>query len=326
MESFKSAETTDKFLSRYESSRINPRDNFADLYSEYDADMERTRNFGEVCNSNAEEMLGKKAEALVFSGLKDNEISKHFRLCPTSAYDDYFHGADLLLEPRNSNIQSLAAIDVTTNQQDIKGRIRQFEGAGEVRPVGFEAKVRRARGYSDRLATINSSKARELSGWLKSGGLHEARTQRNDVYFRDAERLFLMKYYISSEESSEPNKPGYVIGGPQAVISIDNSFVNKALQGDKSAMGTIGDLSVLEFTYCVQAELQYLDRLVAESKDRNLFFDEHYSKVRAWNNVLNRPEIADLLQVMVERNQKNADFRSQLMLYMSTFTKLNQGR
>jgi hypothetical protein len=328
MERFTAAKTegVGSMVDRYEASRISPGEEFSQLYSDYDADMERARNFGEVCDGKSEEAIGKKAEALIFSGMKNNEINQHFRLCPTSKYDDYFHGADLLLEPRNSNIQSLAAIDVTTNQEDIKGRARSGTEAGEVRPVGFETKIKRARAYSERLASINPNYARELSGWLESGGLHEKRTQSNDVHFKDAERLFLMKYYVGSEDAAEPNKPGYVIGGPQAVITIDNSFINKAMQGDKESLRAIGDLSVLEFTYCVQAELQHLDKLVREEGSRNIFFDKHYSKVRAWVNVLNRPEITQLLELMVGRNARNTDFRNQLSYYMTTFTKLNQGR
>lgn len=99
-------------------------------------------------------------------------------------------------------------------------------------------------------------------------------------------------------------------------------FINKALQGNKEAGELVADLSVLEFAYCIQAEQQYLDDKVRKSKSRNIFFDTHYSKVRAWSNILDKPELKTLLDDIVGRNQKNRDFRDQLGYYGTTFQKV----
>jgi len=316
-------ENVDRLISRFEDRRIKPEKEFADLYYEYGDDMARTEQIGAVYDEqHAEVKLGKAAEALVFSELLKHEAGQHFDIRPTSHYDDYFHGVDLLIEPRNAPLQSLASIDITINQEDIKGTHRSSGQYAEERPVGLEKKLLRSRAYTDRLANLDATHARDLSAWIGSGGLHEKKTADNKRYFSEAERLFLMKYYTAPDSSNEPNKPGFVIGGPQAVISIDSVFVNKALQGNKSAATTIGDLALLEFVSCVQAEQEYLDSIVKHKKDRNIFFDTHYSKVRSWSHIFDKPEIGGLVGDILKRNQGNREFREQLAYYAQTFNKL----
>ncbi len=316
-----------KLINRFEGERIESGEDFSQLYSEYQHDMARTEQIGAIYEQeNPETQLGKVAEALVFSELKKNEISQYLQFRPTSHYDDYFHGADLLVEPVNAPLQSLAAIDITINQEDIKGVQRSVGQYAEVRPVGLEKKLLRARSYTDRLASLDSSHARDLSAWIGSGGLHERRDSRNQRYFDEAERLFLMKYYKAPDTAAEPNKPGFVIGGPQAVISIDSLFINQALQGNKSAAKTIGDLALLEFVYCIQAEDAYLKEVVRNKKERNIFFDTHYSKVRSWAHVFDRPEIGSAVDDILVRNKRNKEFGEQIDYYGKTFTRLNQNR
>lgn len=310
-------------LENFESQRITPDESFRGVYSEYGSDMERVGNLSDMYDGRSPDMqFGKVAEALVFSLLTKHPISKHVLVRPTSLYDDYLHGADILVEPINTKIQSVAAIDITTNQEDIKGRQLRGGPMEETRPVGLEAKLLRTQRYTDHLANFDSSLARDLSAWIESGGLYQPVTKQTELYFKLAERLFLMKYYKTPDFDPEPGRPGFVIGGPQAVISIDTMFINKALQGNKEAGELVADLSVLEFAYCIQAEQQYLDDKVRKSKSRNIFFDTHYSKVRAWSNILDKPELKTLLDDIVGRNQKNRDFRDQLGYYGTTFQKV----
>jgi len=322
------SEVSTNLISRFEKNRIEPDESFRELYSDYQTDMNRTVALeAKFASGNQEVMLGKAAEALVFSQLTKHEIGKHLQFRPTSHYDDFIHGCDLLVEPRNStSAPALAAIDITINQQDIKGLERLDTEAAEGRPVGLEEKLLRARAYTDRLSEMDSTHARDLSGWIESGGLHEPRTENNKHYFDEIESLFLMKYYKSPETAREPNKPGYVIGGPQAVISIDSVFINKALQGNGEVAKIVGDLALLEFIYCVQAEQAYLDEKVKNNKSRNIFFDTHYSKVKAWSLIFKRPDMEELMKTILQRNSQSKEFREQVSYYATTFAKVESLR
>lgn len=323
-ENISAIKSPEALVQNFEAKRIDESDGvFDELYEDHQRDINKTNELDARYNpDNQENKLGKVAEALVFSTLTNHEVQEHLEFRPTSRYDDYFHGADLLVEPRNARVQSLASIDITIDQEDIKGLQRRNTEFFTERPVGLEQKILRARGYTDRLANIDSSHARDLFGWINGGGLHEKRTDKNRANFAETERLFLMKYYKSSDTSEEPEKPGFVIGGPQAVISLDSMFVNKALSGDKKASDTIGDLALLEFIMCIQQEQLYLDGMVRAQKSRNIFFDTHYSKVKAWSNVFERPELEELTGTMVQRNQHSQEFREQLKYYAETFSRI----
>lgn len=314
---------TQSLIEGYESERIVSGQEFANIYSQYDRDMRTVEQLDQKYGAGLPDAkIGKVAEALVFDLLIKHEINNHLLIRPTSQYDDYCHGADLLIEPRNSPVQAVAALDITINQQDIKGVARQFGPAADTRPIGLEKKLLRSREYTDYISGIDSTKARDISAWIQSGGLYERRDYNNEKFFRDSEKLFLLKYYVSPETADNPGKLGNVIGGPQAIISIDQLFINKALQGDRSAKQLIGDLSVLEFAYCVEAEQDYLDRKVKEGKHKNIFFDTHYSKVKAWSSILKKPELQELTGDMVSKNQGIREFRQQLGYYANTFTKV----
>jgi hypothetical protein len=102
-----------KSISRVENAvgRINPDEAFAEVYSEYQSDMERVSNLRELYDRDSQE-LGKLAETVVFKGMVNHPINEYFNLRQTSLYDDYLHGADLVVEPRGSLIQAVAAIDL----------------------------------------------------------------------------------------------------------------------------------------------------------------------------------------------------------------------
>ncbi len=312
-----------QLLNGYEKDRIEPDPTFAEIYSDYKKDMERVESLGQVYNSQSPEaQLGKVAEALVVSLLKKHEVNEHLQFRATSEYDDFFHGADVLVEPKNTLVQSVAALDITINQEDIKGRERKSGTLSEARPIGLENKLLRARRYTEYLAEFDPTHARDLSGWIESGGLHQPRNNKNESLFREAEKLFLMKYYKTPDTAPEPQKPGYVIGGPQTIISIDTLFINKALQGDHKAEKAIADLAVLEFALCIQAEQAHLDEKVRKDKSRNIFFDTHYAKVKAWSHVFEKPELESLVEDLVARNQDNREFREQLSYYANTFSRV----
>lgn len=300
--------------------RINLDEDFGQVYSEYERDMERVKNLKEIYGS--ESQFGKVAEGMVLTSIANHPISQHLNFRQTSLYDDYLHGADLVAEPKGSLVQAVAAIDVTTNQRDLKGVQRANTEGGQNRPEGLQKKLERTKFYTDYIAEMSPDKARNLSAWIMSGGLSEPRTNQNNANFREAEKLFLLKYYRTPEYADRPNTPTFVIGGPQTVISIDTEFINRALQGQNGATDRVADLAVMEFLYCIEAEQEYINNMVRKRKDRNLFFDQHFSKVGAWHKVSNRPEVAAVTREIAARNQVSREFREQLGYYAEVFRKV----
>lgn len=266
--------------------------------------------------------LGKAAEALIFLLLRDHSINDTLQFRPTSRYDDFLHGADVIVEPLHASLQGLATLDITINQEDIKGRNVRDPMAREARPVGLEAKLARTKRYTDHIASYDSGAARKLLGWINSGGLREKRTKENSRAFDDAERLFLMKYYKTSETSDQPHKAGYIIGGPQTVISVDTVFVNRALQGQGNAKEVLADIALLEFMYCIAAEKHYLDKLLSKREISNVFFDGHYAMIDGWSRLLSRSDVEDLSTRLANKHKQNREFISQLNLYAQAFSKV----
>lgn len=231
----------EEILRSVEKIRIPATEAFREQYSDYVVDMDRVKNIDSTYKTESQEsQLGKVAEALIITSLGKGRMEELVQLRAANLYDDYFHGIDAVLEQRQGgDTPALATIDVTINQADIKGSERQGGPLAEARPVGLERKLTRIKHYVDRLSSFDPEAARKLSGWMRSGGLHEPRTKENAHLFKQAEDVILMKYYITPESAPEPRKPGYVVGGPQAVVSIDTIFVNKALQGNREAVELI---------------------------------------------------------------------------------------
>lgn len=323
-ESIKSPEKGEKLLKKISNERMVPGGDFSNIYSSYSDDMGRAEQLEEVY-SGQESRLGKVAEALVYSVLKKHEVAQNLSFRPASTYDDFFHGTDVLVEQKNGSVKAFATIDITINQSDIKGSERRLDNNPrivEARPVGLEEKLIRSRRYTDYLSNYNPDSARNLSGWLESGGLGEAINSRNKRSFEEAEKLFLLKYFCRKDDSNDSEKPGYIIGGPQAIISIDTAFINKALQGSSSDEEIVSDLSVLEFVYCLQKEQAYLDKKIISSSARNLFFDSHYSKVKAWSHIMERSDFEQMIKDIFKKNGKNQDFMKQLKYYIEITDKV----
>jgi hypothetical protein len=297
---------------------------FEGLYSTWQNDMSRVQNLTQMYanDENDQIYLGKLAEALIFKELTEHPISQVLTFRGSSLYDDYFNGVDVVVDPKNGQVQALATLDITINQKDIKGSQYQNSEAGEARPVGFEQKLARSKRYVDTLASYDPGHAREVLSWMQSGGLHEPVTNANKNFFAEAERLMLMKYYMTPPGASEPNKPGFVIGGPQVIVSADTMFVNKALQAQKGNEGTLGDLAALEFAACIQAGQKYNETLVRQQRSRNVLFDTHYSKVQAWQRMFERSELSSIINDVMRRRQNNRDFGQQLGYYANTFEKV----
>jgi hypothetical protein len=189
---------TSSLLEKLEQRRIEVGEEFGNLYSDYDHDMDRAHNMSETYDDSEAFMFGKISEALIFATLIEGEAGKYIRFRSSHPYDDIFHGIDIVAEPKHADIPALATLDVTVNQEDIKGDQRrgsQYEDVREARPVGLERKLYRQKKYIDLLASFDPEEARNLQGWMQSGGLRTKHTPENNTSFEKAERVILMKYY-----------------------------------------------------------------------------------------------------------------------------------
>ena len=74
--------------------------------------------------------------------------------------------------------------------------------------------------------------------------------------------------------------------------------------------------------YSVQALQKYLDHKLRASPDMNLFFDTYYAAVKAWNHILDKQEMEELVAVMAADNIKDGDFRAQLAYYSQTIDRV----
>ncbi len=315
-------EVRDALIEKFEKERIVAGDEFSGIYSEYAHDIARTEQLKAIYDNNnsPEESLGKKGEALIFSLLTEGTLNKHLQFRASHPYDDFFHGVDMLVEAKNQKNPAVATIDVTINQKDIKGISRQGSEMAETRPVGLDEKLARIRKHIDYLSNFDPGHARTLSVWLNSGGLHQLRTEGNKRSFADAEKVFVVKYYKTPEDSDEPLKPTYVIGGPQAVISMDNIFINRALQGNEEAKEMVRALSLLEFAYGIHTIQKYLNEQAQSKPSRNLFFDTYYIETNAWSEILSQPALEEFIGDLGQKYQHNSEFRKQLSYYIETLS------
>ena len=305
-----------------ETLRILADPKFERAYTEYKRDMERVANKKARYEVQSTDIaLGKSAEALILFLFGEGRVGELLKVRAANLYDDYFNGVDAVIEQKRGGAPTLATIDITINQEDIKGKGRVGDDAGEKRPVGLEAKLARVKEHIDALAVYSDKKAQALYDWMENGGLHEPRTNKNDSFFKDAEKIILLKYYETSDASYDPMKP-YVIGGPKVVVSIDTVFVNQALQGNEHAKGVIQALSFLEFAYGVHVEHEYLKKKRREIQNENPFFREHCEKVEAWGQILEQPAFQELVVDFSKAFKNDPEFRSQLAYYSQTLSKV----
>jgi len=140
--------TPDNLIESFENGRIHETDPaFAHLYSNWHKDLNRVQNLKEKFDQeeNGQLPFGKLAEALIYRELGEHPLAQTLTFRGSSLYDDYFNGVDVVVEPKSGQVQALATLDITINQQDIRGTAyRNTEGAA-ARPVGLVQKLIRSK-------------------------------------------------------------------------------------------------------------------------------------------------------------------------------------
>lgn len=317
----------DLLRERYERERIESGPEFGQIYSSYSRDMTQVENLTQLFSQdNNGESLGPVGEALVYDRLNDNILGNGIIARPASLYDDYKHGADVLLEATHMREPLVSTVDVTINQKDLKGvsRAPHFAAEENARPVGLDEKLKRVKRHIDYVSDISASNARELGAWLQGGGLHEPETRDTRKLFEMAEKAMLVKYYVNPESSEDPHKPRYVLGGPQIVLSLDTPFVNRVITDvnrREQHVKAIDSVLQIESGYGIGALQGYLDKKVKESSNRNFIFDSHYTSTRAWADLFENEEQQEIFKRAIAGARGNADVNAQVAYYMDTWNK-----
>lgn len=318
----------------YEQKRINTDEGFAGLYSTYKDDMERAANLKESFDrQTGQDELGFYGEALIFSCIERGALGTTITARGTNLYDDLFHGADIVIESKAKQQRDpiVSSIDVTLSQQAPgSSNTSKFENNENGNIVGLEKKLERVKKHLDYIARYPREKAVEISAWLQSGGLSQARKQSNEKYFEEAEKLMLLKYYKNPTTSEDPNKPHFILAGPQVVLSVDRSFVNKSLQANQKdkAIKDIDTLIQAEVPFGVAIITQYLDGLAKElslhGQAPNLFFDMTRAACRAWELTFATEQNQLRLEKAIQVCLKDPDLKKQIMYYQATLHKAFQ--
>jgi|GEM_PF-5612470 len=319
-----------ELVARFEGSKIQINDPiFQELYpiGSLAHDRQSTENlrakFGN--NVSVEDRMGPIGEAVVFDRIQEGKIfGSGVSARGATTHDDYFKGADIVLDADGFQEPTIATVDVTLNQRDIKGITRQPHFASEEnnRPVGLEQKLSRIKRHIDEIARVDPNYARDWSAWLRGGGMHETRNTNNLDYFKMAEKALLLKYYVSPDTSEDPHQPRYVLGGPQVVLSLDVPFVNKILtDGDHQSQHeeAIDAVLQVEMGYGITALQQYLSKIVNQSRNRNLIFDTHFASTKAWADKFNSPEQRALFERALSTARSNPEVGKQIGYYMETW-------
>ncbi len=320
--------TPEVIKENFKNKRINPDKAFNNLYSAFPDDMERASRLQGLYETQQEkDELGFLGEALVFNRLEEGALGSSITARGTSVYDDLFHGADVVVEStgRQQRDPIVSSIDVTVGQQATGTQTRsKFESEGVVHEVGLEKKLERVKRHIEYIAQYPRERAVEMFAWLQSGGLSHTRNSANQKQFDEAEKLMLLKYYKNPSTSENPHKPHFVLAGPQVVLSIDRSFINKTFSGSQQekAIRDIDALIQVEVPFAVAAITQYLDNYAAHlSKNRqapNLFFDMTRAACKAWELTFATEQYELRIQKAIQTCLKDPELKKQVLYYQQT--------
>jgi hypothetical protein len=317
--------TPENLIQDFERKRIQASPNlFSDLYSAFEDDQGRANNLRDLYEqegNNEVKKDGQLAEAIVLHCIEKGALGSNITTRGASLYDDYFHGADLVIESKGGQARDpiVSSVDVTISQENVANR-----NIGHTSPfVSFDKKIERVKRHIDILANLSSSDAINISAWVNSGGLSHPTTSENKNMFALAEKLMLLKYYTNQETGEDPNRPHAVMAGPQIVISVDRSFTNKVFGGNnqEKSLKDISTLLQLEVPFFVVMITQYMDSLQKKGK-RNLFFDQNLAACKAWGHTFSTDVYEVRLKKALEECMKDSHLREQFSYYQRSVSNV----
>lgn len=329
-----SSYTREVVKNNYEQKRIVADPVFHSLYSDYEKDMEKASELKKYFSehSNDLESLGADGEALIFTCIDKGALGSNITARGTNIYDDYYHGADMVIESSSKQLRDpiVSAIDVTLNQRNINTVNKSaFEGGKVEQEIGFEKKLERIKRHIDYLASMSDNYAVELSAWIQRGGLTEKRSNLNAKKFDDAERLMSLKYYKNPKNSEDPDRPHFVSGGPQIVVSVDNMFVNKVFSTEgeqqKKSVDGLSSLLQVEVPMSIAVLKEYVEKIAIIKRSKNvgtnLFFASYRAACLAWEETFSNEQYQFRLEKAIKECNQNPDLRAQLQYFQRTLQK-----
>jgi hypothetical protein len=306
---------------------------FGPLYSEYNEDMKEVARLGRIFEAQREgqgEDVSALGEAVIFRCIEQSTLGSQITARGGSLFDDYHKGADIIIEgkARQQREPIISTVDVTLSQKSIDAgtpnpnRFAKKEGPGD----GLEKKIGNIKDHVAKLAKIPDNRAVKIAGWIQGGGLKEKRVPRNEEYFKEVEKLILLKYYKNPVTSEKPNEPHAVFSGPKIVISLDTPFINRVIHNEpsrqKKALEDVVDLLQVEVPFSIAALHTYLEKVAAEEqkhgKGTNLFFAQYRAACIAWVDVFNSDIANNRSEEALKRCLSDPQKAKQIQIFMKT--------
>lgn len=317
---------TRELLSNFEKARIDM-SAYAHTYRDGNQDMARVSELHRMYEQQSTEVRhGDVAQALILERLEKGALGSGISVRAASLYDDYLHGADIVLDAALMREPIVGSIDVTVNQQMISEPRSQKMGSkeGESRPEGFEKKLERVRRHLDGIASMTQGEARNLAAWMASGGLSGERTRENEMLFRKAERALLLKYYDAPEGHPMSGRPHPVVAGPQVVLSLDSVFINHALTDiarQASHEQKLDALVAFEVAGGIQAYKKCVGDMM-KTRGANALLEQYWVAASAWEQLLDRDGQRDTIERALGLIQKDRELSAQAQHYARTIGRV----
>lgn len=320
----------EEIRNHFEANRISSDASFAPIYSTYQDDMDRVQRMKESHEKGEHDEIGFFGEALISSCIENGALGSSITARGTNPYDDFLHGADVVVETTSKQQRDpvVASVDITVSQQAPGTQARSsFESGGVVYKNGLESKIARIKKHIEFVASIPRQDAIDISAWLQSGGLSQKRTRENEHFFDIAEKIMLLKYYKNPSTSEEPNKPHYVLAGPQIALSIDRSFVNKVFTGTQKdkALNDINALIQVQTPMAVTLITQYVEDLARTLSKKgqapNLFFDMTRAACKAWELTFDTEQNKMRIERAVKQCLTDPELKKQVQTYQGALVK-----
>ena len=139
-----------------------------------------------------------------------------------------------------------------------------------------------------------------------------------------------LKYYKNPKDGEDPDKPHFIYGGPQIVVSVDNMFINKVFSTEgerqKKAVQGLSSLLQIEVPMSIAALKEYVEKLATSKRSKglgtNLFFASYRAACQAWEGTFSSEQYQVRLERAIKDCNQDSELRAQLHYFQKTLQKV----